>query len=122
MGTDGHGTEEAWQSDCGTVKLWLGDCLAILPTWPDGAVDCVVTDPPYGHNNNNNGDLISRWEAAMGRGDYQPERDNRPIANDGVEANEIFRDSLPHWHRLLKPGGCCCCCGGGGGPDPQFAR
>ena len=58
MGTDGHGTEEAWQSDCGTVKLWLGDCLAILPTWPDGAVDAVVTDPPYSSGGQFRGDRM----------------------------------------------------------------
>jgi site-specific DNA-methyltransferase (adenine-specific) len=36
-----------WTSDCGTVRLWLGDCLDVMATWPDGAVDAVVTDPPY---------------------------------------------------------------------------
>jgi len=37
-----------WVSDCGTVNLWLGDCLEVMATWPDGVVDAVVTDPPYG--------------------------------------------------------------------------
>ena len=31
-----------------TVTLHLGDCLDILKTLPDGSVDAVVTDPPYG--------------------------------------------------------------------------
>ena len=58
-----------WESDCGTVKLWLGDCLEVMASWPDGAVDAVVTDPPYGigfseyqtHNDTPEGygDLIS---------------------------------------------------------------
>ncbi|HUW99644.1 MAG TPA: hypothetical protein VMY35_01590, partial [Phycisphaerae bacterium] len=30
------------------VQLYCGDCLDILPQLPDGCVDCVVTDPPYG--------------------------------------------------------------------------
>jgi DNA modification methylase len=102
-------------------RIICGDCLEVMADWPDGCVDMVLTDPPYGHNNNN-GDLISRWEAALGRGDYVPERDNRPIANDGPEANEVYQQALPIWRRLLSPGCCCCCCGGGGGPDPQFAR
>ena len=38
---------EKWQSDCGTVTLYLGDCLEILPTLEPGSVDAVVTDPPY---------------------------------------------------------------------------
>ena len=99
-----------------------GDCLDIMADMPDGSVDVVVTDPPYGHNNNNNGDLISRWEAALGVGEYVPERDNRAIANDGHEANTLYKDALPHMRRLLQPGCCCCCCCCGGGPDPQFAR
>lgn len=97
-----------------------GDCLDVMRQMPDGCVDLVLTDPPYGHNNNN-GDLISRREAALGKGDYKPERDDRPIANDGAEANELYRSCLPQWYRLVQPGCCCCCCGGGG-PDPQFAR
>lgn len=42
------GMKPTWESDCGTVKLWLGDCLEVMKSWPDGAVDAVVTDPPYG--------------------------------------------------------------------------
>jgi site-specific DNA-methyltransferase (adenine-specific) len=30
------------------VKLYLGDCLDILPTLEAGSVGAVVTDPPYG--------------------------------------------------------------------------
>ena len=39
---------EKWVSDCGTVTLYLGDCLEILPTLEPASVDAVVTDPPYG--------------------------------------------------------------------------
>ena len=104
------------------VQLYLGDCLEILPTLEAGSVDFIFTDPPFGHNNNNNGDLISRREAALGRGNYDAKRDDRPIANDGKEANEIYKAFLIEANRLLSPGCCCCCCCCGGGPDPQFAR
>jgi DNA modification methylase len=100
-----------------------GDCLEVLRGLAAGSVDAVVTDPPYGHNNND-GDLIHRWEAALGRlpsGEDSPQ--GRPIANDGPEANGLLRSVLPEVERLLVAGGCCCCCCcGGGGPDPQFAR
>ena len=33
-----------------TWSLRLGDCLEYLKTLPDGSVDAVVTDPPYGVN------------------------------------------------------------------------
>jgi predicted RNA methylase len=36
-----------WASKCGTVQLYLGDCLEVLPTLAPGSVD-LLTDPPYG--------------------------------------------------------------------------
>ena len=106
------------------VTLYCGDCLEVLPTLGKGTIDCIVTDPPYGHNNNN-GDLIARREEALGEGKgTSPVESFRPIANDGPEANDILRACLSMWFDLLKAGCCCCCCCccGGGGPDPQFAR
>ena len=49
-----------WATSDGAIRLYLADCLSVLPTLEAGSVDCIVTDPPYGHNNNN-GDLIHRW-------------------------------------------------------------
>jgi site-specific DNA-methyltransferase (adenine-specific) len=97
------------------VVIYHGDCREILPGLPK--VDMVFTDPPYGHNNND-GDLISNWEKALGRGEAGPAR---PIANDGAEAEPMLKSILPELNRLLRHGGCCCCCCGGG-PDPMFAR
>ena len=105
------------------ITIYCGDARDVLPTFPTGSIDFIFTDPPYGHNNNN-GDLIHRWEAALGRlpcGVNTP-LESRPIANDGIEANDLIQWAFGEWDRLLSPG-CCCCCGcGGGGPDPQFAR
>ena len=44
------------------IVIYHGDCREILPSLE---ADFIFTDPPYGHNNN--GDLIHRWEAALGR-------------------------------------------------------
>jgi hypothetical protein len=105
------------------IELHWGDCIEIMRGMPDASVDFIFTDPPYGHNNNNNNDLIHRREAALGKTKSVPDEWARPIANDGEEANDIFRQFLVEAKRLLKPGCCCCCCCcGGGGPDPQFAR
>jgi len=35
-----------WTSDCGTVKLWLGDCRDVMPSWPRDSL--LAADPPYG--------------------------------------------------------------------------
>ena len=104
-----------------SVDLRLGDCLELIRSLPDKSIDLIVTDPPYGHNNNDGEDLIRVWERALSKG--KP-GDTRPIANDGYdEANELVKQLFREAARLLKPGCCCCCCcGGGGGPDPQFAR
>jgi site-specific DNA-methyltransferase (adenine-specific) len=45
---DGGSVRPTWTSKCGTVQLYLGDCLDVLPTLAPGSVDVVVTDPPYG--------------------------------------------------------------------------
>ena len=29
-------------------ELWHGDCLELMKNIPDGSVDLVLTDPPYG--------------------------------------------------------------------------
>lgn len=110
--------------DDGTgVVIYHGDCREIVPPLDAGSIDFIFTDPPYGHNNNN-GDLIHNWEAAIGRslpiGDTSQLA--RPIANDGPEANDLVQWLYGELPRLLAPGCCCCCCCGGGGPDPQFAR
>lgn len=33
------------------VKLFQGDCLELMKDIPDGSVDCVITEPPYGTTN-----------------------------------------------------------------------
>ena len=31
-----------------SIELWHGDCLDLMKNIPDGSVDLVLTDPPYG--------------------------------------------------------------------------
>lgn len=107
-----------WVSDCGRHTIWNYDCLKVLRKFENESIDLIMTDPPYGHNNNN-GDLIHRREAALGHGEHG---ESRAIHNDGVEANSLIQASFKAWFKLVKCGSCVCCCCGGGGPDPQFAR
>jgi site-specific DNA-methyltransferase (adenine-specific) len=103
-------------------RLIRGDCRDVLPKLRAASVDFIFTDPPYGHNNNN-GDLISRKYVIFGNSGKG--ETCRPIANDGPEAEDLFRFLVEQAVRLLRCCCCCCCCcccGGGGGPDPIFAR
>jgi site-specific DNA-methyltransferase (adenine-specific) len=102
----------------GDATLYLGDAREIAPAL--GPIDFIFTDPPYGHNNNNNGDLIHRREVVLGH--EKEVRPGRPIENDGAGANDLARWLFSFAKDALWPGSCCCCCCGGGGPDPQFAR
>jgi site-specific DNA-methyltransferase (adenine-specific) len=112
-----------WEDRKHGIRLYKGDCLRVLPDLKSASIDFIFADPPYGHNNNNN-DLIHRWESALGQTPYGKDSPlGRPILNDGPEANQLIRSVFPQWARLLRCCCCCCCCcGGGGGPDPQFAR
>lgn len=99
-------------------KIYQGDCLEIMKTWPDNFVNLVLCDPPYGLEYNGGNDLASLWEAALGQGENS---ETRPIAND---KREDWINNLPLFlkevGRILVPHGCCCCCGGG--PQPIFAE
>lgn len=105
------------------IVIYHGDCVDILEGLPGESADIVWTDPPYGHNNNN-GDLIHRREAALGRlpsGEIPPV--GRPIANDSPDAmRHVLDEALRECARILrKDCCCCCCCCCGGGPKPTFA-
>lgn len=28
-------------------RIYQGDCLEIMRSWPDGCIDLILTDPPY---------------------------------------------------------------------------
>jgi DNA modification methylase len=92
-------------------KIYNEDCLETMAKMPDNYIDFIFTDPPYGHNHNN-GDMASHREAIFEgkKESYNPAKDWRPIANDGIEANELFQKCIKEWYRILKPGSCCCCC------------
>jgi DNA modification methylase len=117
--------EMIWEAytDLPRNQIINGDCLEVLKTFPAECADIVWTDPPYG-NNNNNGDLIARREAALGKGDYVAGETDRPILNDSyADFSRVVPAMLDEAARILKRDSCCCCCccGGGGGPTQCFA-
>lgn len=41
-----------------TWRIECGDCLELLKALPDGSVDCVVSDPPYGVG-------VAKWDGSV---------------------------------------------------------
>ena len=67
--------------------LYQGDCLEVMKGIPDGSVDMVLTDPPYGMN------YQSNWRTATDK--------FRKIEQDkSLDWIDGFSDEL---HRLMKP-------------------
>ena len=67
----------------GDATLYCGDCMDILPTLPK--VDAVITDPPYGINENSK-KVASRGHAAAAKdyGDF--DWDKKPPAAELIQA------------------------------------
>ena len=63
-----------YESPCGRVTLYLGDCVTIAPTLQ--GVDALITDPPYGMNWNTNtkrfsgGQVPNHRKCGDGRDDW----------------------------------------------------
>jgi tRNA G10 N-methylase Trm11 len=62
-----------------TGRVYQGDCLELMRAIPSGAVDAVVTDPPYGANTNTNSTRFSEPPPGHGR---KSSRRNKPIIGD----------------------------------------
>ena len=82
-------------------QLHLGDCLEVLKSLPDGSVDAVITDPPYGMKWEGN-QRFSGGKARRGKGtrhdvihgDEQP-FDPKPIL--AVKAKKIIWGVNHYW-------------------------
>ena len=70
-------------------ELWNGDCLELMKNIPDGSVDLVLTDPPYGTT-------ACKWDSVI---PFEPmwEQLNRIIKPNGIIAlfaNQPFTSTL----------------------------
>lgn len=75
-----------WQSDCGKVRLFLGDCRDVLPfVCP---ISAIITDPPYG----------IRYCRGGGGGGKHTKRNDAPIIGDDApfDPTPIMRYT-PNW-------------------------
>ena len=69
----------------GDCTLYLGDCLEVLPTLEAGSVDAVVTDPPYGLQENAHRIASrSKLAATIDYGDFEWDAD--PASQEEIDA------------------------------------
>ena len=72
------------------IQLYNGDCLELMKDIPDGSVDLVLTDPPYGAT-------ACKWDSVI---PFEPmwEQVNRIIKPNGAI---IFTASQPFTSALV---------------------
>jgi len=98
----------SYVSPCGTVTLYCGDCLAVLPTLAAGSVDAVMTDPPYGN----------RYRTDYRLGVYRhstrltAELLTQPLLNDTfAKTQSLLIEAVPAMRPLLSDAGIIYCFG-----------
>ena len=64
-------------------KIHLGNCFDLLPLIPDGSVDAVITDPPYGFVKGEFDFVFESWESYL----------------------SFIESLIEPFHRILKPNG-----------------
>lgn len=68
------------------IQLFKGDCLDLLKNIPDGSIDLILTDPPYG---NMKGAELDGWDK------------NKTLWDDTIDPQFIFSESK----RILRKNG-----------------
>lgn len=87
-----------WQTSDGSIRLYLGDCLDVLPQI--GYVDCIITSPPYNLGNTTGGGFppVGHYDPAggyAGRGGGGKWR--RASMAGGIGEGYVgFDDNMPH--------------------------
>jgi site-specific DNA-methyltransferase (adenine-specific) len=64
----------AMPTEAEPVRVVQGDCLDVLRSLPDGCVDAVITDPPYGIDGGRGGDAKDFGKGKY-RGDWRDDED-----------------------------------------------
>lgn len=92
--------DATWKTSDGSCKLYLGDCLDVLPMLAEGSVDAVVTSPPYNLGTTTGGgfpslghyDAAGGYSGRGGGGKWKAAARNGGIAN-GYGSHD---DAMPH--------------------------
>lgn len=91
--------------------IHLGDCLELLPNIPDGTIDAVICDPPYGTTARNAWDRVISLEAMWAQLNRVTKKDGaivlfsaQPFTSDLVVSNrKQFRQEII-WDKVAPVG------------------
>ena len=87
----------AWRSADGGSRLYRGNVFDLFPRLPDGAFDCIWTDPPY-FLSNGGATCVAGRMVKVDKGEWDR---SRGVALD----HEFNLEWLAECRRLLKPAG-----------------
>lgn len=80
----------------GNCILYLGDCLEVMGEIPDGSVNVVITDPPYGI------DYQSAWRTDKTLWKPKIQGDTEPFIGWADEVSRIVKNAIYLFHRWDK--------------------
>ena len=102
-----------WQTEDGSIALYCGDCLEVLPGLGAGSVDALVTDPPYGIEFSGSNASTRDWNGFDGDDGSLDIRSilrmDCPVVAFGANC---YPEQLPHrgrwlcWDKRTFDGGC----------------
>ena len=89
-------------------ELWHGDCLELMKNIPDGSVDLVLTDPPYGKKADKGTNGFGSAKNRRYGGGWDSKRPSKEVFNEMLRIGKnviifggnYFADILPpsnHW-------------------------
>lgn len=68
-------------------ELWQGDCLSLMDRIPDGSVDCIICDLPYGITKN-------KWDSVIPFNDYT--ETSKGLVNRGEFLMDCFKHGVSY--------------------------
>ena len=72
------------------IEILKGDCLELMKSIPDGSIDAIITDPPYGTT-------ACKWDSVIDF-EFMWEQLNRVIKDNGA----IVLFSLSHFKHCIS--------------------
>jgi site-specific DNA-methyltransferase (adenine-specific) len=100
-----------WQTADESIRLYLGDCLDVLPGLEESSIDAVLTDPPYSSGGAFRGDRAQRTVAKYVNSDSGQREFRQEFSGDSRDQRSFFAWCslwLSAARHTVVPGGVLC--------------